>query len=80
MAKMTAGTIRVRRNSGSKTPLLRRAMNFARASAVQPERGEPISATTRRGKLVRPTCAGFSEYGGAEKMLTERTEMVSSQV
>ena len=55
-------------------------MNLARASAVQPERGEPISATTTRGRLVRPTCAGFSEYGGAEKILTERTEIVSSQV
>lgn len=78
VAKGVAISIRVRRNSGSKTPLFLLAMNLAAASAIHPESGEPIRPTTRSGKFVKPICAGPRLYGGAEKAVTESTEMVSS--
>ena len=71
--RIPAGTMKngmtkaVRRASGSKIPLLRRADHSANLSVRAPPQYEPRRLPMRPGMLMRPFIAGLMLYGGAWK-------------
>lgn len=67
-----------RRNSGSKTPLLRRAMNFTIPSMVGPAISVPSTDATKDDTFVAPTELTEKLYGGAEKIWEMVMEMPTS--